>query len=447
MNIAGVDFSLHGGADLMFVNSPNGVVTDCNFKSESGAGIIQTDAYSPGLTVQNSVMDGDGAVGTSSLISVLGGGPVTLLNNVFQNYPQHVIEMNYGGSLVYEYNLIEDGGMQPGAHLNMLQIGGTGTTTATVEYNTVYQQPEAAGAGEGFQFCRPKTDLPTIRWCPVPTTDVVFAARRQRVGTVVSGLKASNYFDPGNLQPGRRGHLLSRHLRRLDDVRQLQHGDRRVAAGAGRFAPAPAATSPSPATSAAPFDGAGCQRRILNRGFYRLDDRQLSTGSDDYHDESRGGAICCRCGSRRRRWSPAKHPDAAGAHIDVLVGQYEFGRTTFQPSGTGLPSSLAITRAPNLTGSTRSPSRAPREAPSLSSITGKTPRNGAWTASRWWTRRLVRSQTARTRQTLRCSASIWPAAAILGQLEAGGPIIRPVTPSIHCDPRPPLAESRDRPRA
>ena len=51
--ISGVDFSLHGGADLMFVNSPNGVVTDCNFKSVSGIP-IQTDANSPGLTVKES---------------------------------------------------------------------------------------------------------------------------------------------------------------------------------------------------------------------------------------------------------------------------------------------------------------------------------------------------------------------------------------------------------
>ena len=213
--ISGVDFSLHGGADLMFVNSPNGVVTNSKFSSTSGIG-IQTDANSPGLTVTHSILDGGGANGSSSLIQILAGGNVTLQYDVFENFPQHVIEMNSNGNdanLVYEYNLITNGGMQPGAHLNVLQIGGWGTINTLVEYNTVYQQPQAAGAGEGFQFYGTTGDTlvsPTFAYNTMISTGtnsmsyLLHGSSGTQFPTSVTGTASvhDNYFDPRGTYSG-----------------------------------------------------------------------------------------------------------------------------------------------------------------------------------------------------------------------------------------------------
>jgi len=50
----------------------------------------------------------------------------------------------------YDYYLIEQGAIEPGAHLNFLQFGSGTVTSADVLYNTTYQTPQAS-SGEGFQ--------------------------------------------------------------------------------------------------------------------------------------------------------------------------------------------------------------------------------------------------------------------------------------------------------
>lgn len=64
--------------------------------------------------------------------------------------------MNAAGasySIVYKYNLITQGALRAGAHLNYLQFGtaSNSSTSVDVEYNTSYQTKQA-GAGEGYQF-------------------------------------------------------------------------------------------------------------------------------------------------------------------------------------------------------------------------------------------------------------------------------------------------------
>ena len=54
-------------------------------------------------------------------------------------------------SLVYEYNLIENGGIEAGAHLNYLQFAYGTINNPIIEYNTTYQTQHAA-SGEGFQL-------------------------------------------------------------------------------------------------------------------------------------------------------------------------------------------------------------------------------------------------------------------------------------------------------
>ena len=159
--ISGVDFSLHGGAIIVFVNSPNATVQNSNFGGPNEAltlaGVINADGTSPGLTVRYNSIDGGGAGVQSTLVSAGGGGTTTLEYNWLRDFSQHVIEVNSRSgagtvSVVYKYNLVEQGGMTPGAHLNFLQFGtNTNTTSVDLEYNTFYQTYQKAG-GEGYQF-------------------------------------------------------------------------------------------------------------------------------------------------------------------------------------------------------------------------------------------------------------------------------------------------------
>jgi hypothetical protein len=159
--ISGVDFSLHGGAEIFFVNSPNPTVTGCQFGGTNlahvTASIIAADSDSPNLTVSYNTVDGGGNGAGSSLVSTAGAGTMTLTYNWLKNFSQHVLELIVSGtaspwSLTYKYNLIEQGGMTPGAHLNYLQIeANTDSTSIDVEYNTSYQTWQATG-GEGYQF-------------------------------------------------------------------------------------------------------------------------------------------------------------------------------------------------------------------------------------------------------------------------------------------------------
>jgi hypothetical protein len=153
VQISNVDFSLHGGAILYINNSNNTIVTNCNFKATTPADIIQLAGSSTGLTVKYSIIDGAGtAFNGSGLIGVTGN--VTIEYNWLKNFPQHAVETNADLNLTMKYNLIENGAMRRGAHLNFLQLGqgGSGYTAALdIEFNTTYQQKQAA-SGEGFQF-------------------------------------------------------------------------------------------------------------------------------------------------------------------------------------------------------------------------------------------------------------------------------------------------------
>jgi hypothetical protein len=160
--ISGVDFSLHGGAAIFFVNSPNPTVVSSLFAGKNlhilaGAAVIYADGNSPGLTVSYNIINGAGAGSGSTLVSASGGGRTTLTYNWLKHFPQHVLELNtYAGatnpySLVYKYNLIEKGGMQAWDHMNFQFGTNTDSTSIDVEYNTFYQTWRATG-GEGYQF-------------------------------------------------------------------------------------------------------------------------------------------------------------------------------------------------------------------------------------------------------------------------------------------------------
>ena len=160
--ISGVDFSLHGGATIAFINSPNPTVTNSNFGGTNlplvAGSVIYADRYSPNLTVSYNTIDGAGAGNSGGLVTPAGSGTTTLTYNWLKNFPQHALEIDtypdaQPYSVVYKYNLIEQGAMQTGAHLDYLQLGinSNSSLSVDVEYNTTYQTRQASG-GEGYQF-------------------------------------------------------------------------------------------------------------------------------------------------------------------------------------------------------------------------------------------------------------------------------------------------------
>jgi hypothetical protein len=150
----GYDFSLHGGYQVQ-VSGANATISNSNFVlgSNTGAYLISGGASASNLTVQNNTMDASSIGNETSLIGYAGSGLITLLHNWFKTFPQHVLEMTQASgttfSVVYKYNLIENGGVLP-AHLNYLQFGGGHGISVDVEYNTGYQTN--LSGGETFQF-------------------------------------------------------------------------------------------------------------------------------------------------------------------------------------------------------------------------------------------------------------------------------------------------------
>ncbi len=112
--MSGIDFSLHGGAYLFFVNSPNPTITSSKFGGTNltkiSNAVIWSDPNSPGLTVRYSTIDGAGPGSGSTLVSTRGAGTTTLEYNWLKYFPQHVLEeaqsAGGNGAVIYRENLI-----------------------------------------------------------------------------------------------------------------------------------------------------------------------------------------------------------------------------------------------------------------------------------------------------------------------------------------------------
>jgi hypothetical protein len=156
VTLDGYDFSLHGGYQVA-VSGANVTISDSNFVlgTNTGGYLIWGDSTATNLTIKYCTMDASTIGNETSLIGWGGSGTITLEYNWFENFPQHVLE-NFQPSgttfsVVYKYNLIEQGAIESGAHLNFLQFGSGTVTSADVSYNTTYQTPQVS-SGEGFQF-------------------------------------------------------------------------------------------------------------------------------------------------------------------------------------------------------------------------------------------------------------------------------------------------------
>jgi len=153
LTLNGFDFSLHGGYLVYCDRSPNLTVSNSKFAAgENGLLGVMGNSGCADLTVTNNVFDGMGHLypcGIGTVITTAGNG-ITLRYNWIKNFSQHVLEANGGGKVIYRYNVVEDGGWCPGAHLNYTQLQGD-YHSPIIAFNTFIQNVQVAG-GEGIRL-------------------------------------------------------------------------------------------------------------------------------------------------------------------------------------------------------------------------------------------------------------------------------------------------------
>jgi hypothetical protein len=153
VTLSGFDFSLHGGYLVYCDRSPNLTIEKSNFAMGAN-GQLGVAAYAgcTNMKLANNVFDGAGSrapCDSWSVITTMGTG-ISLRYNWIKNFSQHVLEANGGGVVDYKYNLVEEGGTCPSAHLNYSQLQGN-YPSPRIAFNTFVQHVQAAG-GEGIQI-------------------------------------------------------------------------------------------------------------------------------------------------------------------------------------------------------------------------------------------------------------------------------------------------------
>ncbi len=82
-----------------------------------------------------------------------GSGGLTVEYDWLKNAPQHIIEFR-NGTLIDQYNLIQNAGYAVGAHVNDVQFNGSVSDGSVIGFNTVFNPQPVNGypiPGEGIQ--------------------------------------------------------------------------------------------------------------------------------------------------------------------------------------------------------------------------------------------------------------------------------------------------------
>lgn len=145
------DFSLGGGWGVS-VRAANTSILNSKFVVGSNANPpIQGTAAASNLYVANSTIEGRGIdIGNTGLIQMKGMN-LTVRYCWVANAAGDSIQSHKGGILDLRYNLIEQGGLAPGAHGDFLEVFG-GPFQATILYNTTYQHSGGSGGNQGLML-------------------------------------------------------------------------------------------------------------------------------------------------------------------------------------------------------------------------------------------------------------------------------------------------------
>lgn len=135
--VDGYDFSPYPGTIYCYQSgkSDNFTLRNCNM------GSCEVSSRANNITVENCIFDG--IKGSSIFTNLYNSGPsaIKIQYNILRNFYQHAVELQgVVSSFLYAYNLIQDGGKDPGglSHLNVLQ-NQTTIPDSKVLFNTIVQ--------------------------------------------------------------------------------------------------------------------------------------------------------------------------------------------------------------------------------------------------------------------------------------------------------------------
>jgi hypothetical protein len=210
------------GSWNVVVTGANDGVKDSTFQVASGQTAVPIHGLSSAsnLYVGYDTIDGGGAsgavssdnTGLGSLVTMDGSG-LTLYCNWLKNAGTDMVDVGGGGSIVYKFNLLENGGMAT-LHADYLQVG-SGTYNIDAEFNTTYQGPTFAGS-QGFMLEPYASGV--IAGGEVANNTMIAAGGGHNINYFVGVANANlsgpvavsnNYFDPtsafGPWRPGESG--------------------------------------------------------------------------------------------------------------------------------------------------------------------------------------------------------------------------------------------------
>jgi hypothetical protein len=156
VTLNGFDFSGGGGYGIYIDSGVSGTRITNNLFVDSLATAPPAVVVGPGASntyIAYNTINGGGAGGNASYGETIynQGTGLTIEYNFIEDVPQHFVTTS-GGSLLYAFNLMRNGAMAPGAHLNFLQFTGSHDNPGPlVAFNTLVQAETLGGAGEGFQ--------------------------------------------------------------------------------------------------------------------------------------------------------------------------------------------------------------------------------------------------------------------------------------------------------
>lgn len=149
----GIDFSAGSGAQLYITGADSVTIRNCRFGGKHlktiTTGIIDTS--SARMVVRNCTFDAEGAGSAACVLFMRRPVQASVNYCHIYNFPCRVIQLIAGGTLDYRFNLVGQGAMQTGAHMNYLEFG-SGEARPIVAFNTTAQTALARSSGEGFQF-------------------------------------------------------------------------------------------------------------------------------------------------------------------------------------------------------------------------------------------------------------------------------------------------------
>jgi hypothetical protein len=211
VTLDGYDFSLSGGWQVILgahASAANATLTSSNFAiGSNGNALLNMTGGASNLLISYCVLDGNDLQDNLNTTLIDASNGLTVKYSLLENAGGDFVD--YGATILLEYNVFNNDGQLAGTHPDWLQLGGGTYPSVSVHHNTVLQTAAMAGPGtQGFGVGGFGT------WS-VGTADVAYNTMVTLAGAQVSyfvsvdpkGLTGSaavhdNYADPTGLSFG-----------------------------------------------------------------------------------------------------------------------------------------------------------------------------------------------------------------------------------------------------